>query len=267
MKKVIGYARVSSESQIENTSIKEQVERIRAYCKAQDWELVKIFKDEGVSASTTNRKGYQEMLQYTKDHPEINSFIVLKMDRVHRNQLNLLQFIKKELSDMEIDFVSITESFDTSTSVGRMTLGILSTFGEFERELINERTRGGRVSTAKDQKYAGGQVPFGYAVSDAGTIHIEEAAADIVKRIYEQYIDGRSTYWIAKTLNQDKIKTKHGGTWSPSQVRSVLTTETYTGFNKYDGKKEKNNIKQKDVFPAIVSRQKWNKVQKARAGS
>jgi len=96
-------------------------------------------------------------MEYLADHRvELESVVVLKMDRVHRNQLNLLQFIKVELAELNMDFVNITESFDTSTMIGRIMLGVLSTFGEFEREVINERTKSGRLSIALKNKYAGG---------------------------------------------------------------------------------------------------------------
>ncbi|MDZ4991338.1 recombinase family protein, partial [Clostridium perfringens] len=111
MKKVVGYVRVSSDSQIENTSIEEQIKRIEAYCITQEWEIVEIFRDDGFSGSNINRPRYKKMMEYLADHKgELESVVVLKMDRAHRNQLNLLQFIKVELSELNMDFVSITES-------------------------------------------------------------------------------------------------------------------------------------------------------------
>ena len=199
-------------------------------------------------------------MEYLADHRvELESVVVLKMDRVHRNQLNLLQFIKIELAEMNMDFVSITESFDTSTMMGRMMLGILSTFGEFEREVINDRTKGGRISTALKNKYAGGQVPFGYEVKN-GAVKINEEQAAIVKRVFDEFIEGRTCYRIAKKLNEEGIRTKTDKDWTPNTIKSMLKTESYTGFNSYNGSKEQNGIKQKGVFPKIISRQKWNKV-------
>lgn len=97
------------------------------------------------------------MMEYLTDHKGVvKSVVVSKMDRAHNNQLNLLQFIKVELAELNMDFISITESFDTSTMIGLMILGTLSTFGELEREVINERTRSGRISTALKNKYASG---------------------------------------------------------------------------------------------------------------
>jgi len=261
IKKVIGYVRISSDSQIENTSIAEQKDRIFHHCKAQGWELDQMFVDEGYSGSNTDRPGYQTMIEYLKLNPEeIHGVVVYKMDRAHRDQLNLLKFIKEELAEMEVDFVSVTESFDTSTAIGEVMLGILSTFAQFERRTINERTRGGRVATAKSNKYAGGRVPFGYKAEN-GRIKIVEEQAKVVKSIFEDFIDGDSFYKIAKRLNKEGVSTKSGAKWTVNHIKSIINNETYTGFSQYSGKKERNEIKQKGVFPRIISRQKWNKVQ------
>lgn len=268
--RVVGYARISSDSQIENTSIEEQKERIYHHCKGQGWDLDHIFVDEGFSGSNTDRPAYKNMMRYLEENEgKIHAIVVWKMDRAHRNQLNLLKFIKEDLAGMGMDFVSITESFDTSTPIGRMMLGILSTFGEFERETINERTRGGRLATAKKNKYAGGQVPYGYKVSD-GEVRLIKEQAEIVKRIFQEFVDGSSYYKIAKLLNKEgvppKIQVSKKGVqkkqqWYPMTVRRIVTTETYTGFNKYSGERERNEIKQKGVYPKIISRQLWNKAQ------
>ncbi|WP_318842041.1 recombinase family protein [Priestia megaterium] len=116
-----------------------------------------MFKDEGFSESNINKPGYKKMMEYLTDHKGVvKSVVVSKMDRAHNNPLNLLQFIKVKLAELNMDFVSITESFDTSTMIGLMVLGTFSTFGKFEREAINERTRSDRLSTALKNKYAGG---------------------------------------------------------------------------------------------------------------
>ncbi|WP_047153725.1 recombinase family protein [Aneurinibacillus tyrosinisolvens] len=260
--KAVGYVRVSSESQIENTSIEEQKRKITSFCDIKDFELLKIFSDEGKSGGDINRPGYQSMLSYLNENQdEIESVIVLKMDRAHRNQLNLLNFITVELEQMKIDFISITESFDTSKPVGRLMLGILSTFAQFEKDIINERTRNGRVAKAKSNRRAGGAIPYGYQ-ENKGEITINPEEAGIIKEIFQGYAEGDTLYRIAKILNKRGVPTKHGDgkNWTHAQVRYILQNETYTGVNTYDGKKEQNQIVQKDIFPKIISKQLWNKV-------
>jgi len=252
---VVGYARISSDSQIDNTSISEQKRRIQAQCDAKGWNLIEIFVDEGYSGSTTDRPAYQEMLKYLEEHQNIiQGVMVWKMDRAHRNQLNLLKFIREQLEELSINFISISESFDTSTPIGRMMLGILATFGEFERETISERTQNGRKAQAKDNKYVGGAMPYGYKL-DRGQIRVEEEQAAIVKEVFELYLDGKSYNKIATILTSRGIATQKGGKWSAQHIKKMVSNESYAGCNMFDG------IKQKDVFERIISRQMWNKVQ------
>jgi site-specific DNA recombinase len=141
-------------------------------------------------------------------------------------------------------------------------LQMIGSFAEFERKVINERTKGGRISTAKKNKYAGGQVPYGYTVVN-GKVKIDETQAAIVREVFELYLEGKSYNKIATILNKRGVPTKNGGKWYAQHIKNMINNETYTGINLYDGQKEKNGIKQKDVFPRIISRQLWNKVQKA----
>jgi site-specific DNA recombinase len=98
LKKVVAYARVSSESQIDNTSIEEQIKKIEAYCLSQDLELVKVFVDEGLSGSNTERESYNQMIEYiTNKENEISGVVVLKADRIHRRLKNLLIMIEDVL--------------------------------------------------------------------------------------------------------------------------------------------------------------------------
>ncbi|WP_242772464.1 recombinase family protein [Brevibacillus parabrevis] len=259
IKKVVGYARISSDSQIENTSIAEQVKKIEAYCISQGWELVKMFIDEGESGSTTERNGYIDMVQTIQQtENEISGIVVLKVDRIHRRLKNLLELIEDELEPKGIAFISVSENFDTSTPQGMLFLQMIGSFAEFERKMINERTKSGRIATARENKYAGGGVPYGYQAVN-GNILLDEQQAQTVKSIFQLYIEGNNPYKIASKLNRAGIPTKTGKQWTVVQVMNILRNETYTGFNMYNGQKEQNGIRQKDVFPRIISRQLWNK--------
>lgn len=259
MKRVVGYARISSDSQIENTSIAEQVKKIEAYCISQGWELTGIFKDEGESGSTTEREGYRDMMQYVQQaENEVTGIVVVRADRIHRRLRNLILLIEDELEPKGIAFISVSENFDTSTLSGMMFLQMIGSFSEFERKTINERTKGGRIATAKGNKYADGAPAYGYQVHN-GMIIINEQQAQTVKNIFQLYVEGNNPYKIACKLNRAGIRTKTGKDWTVVQVQNILNNETYTGFNTYNGQKERNGIRQKDVFPRIISRQLWNK--------
>lgn len=259
MKRVVGYARISSDSQIENTSIAEQVKKIEAYCISQGWEFAGIFKDEGESGSTTEREGYRDMMQYVQQaENEVTGIVVVKADRIHRRLRNLILLIEDELEPKGIAFISVSENFDTSTPSGMMFLQMIGSFSEFERKTINERTKGGRIATAKGNKYAGGAPAYGYRVQN-GVIIVDEHQAQTVKNIFQLYVEGNNPYKIVCKLNRAGIRTKTGKDWTVVQIQNILNNETYTGFNTYNGQKERNGIRQKDVFPRIISRQLWNK--------
>lgn len=262
--RVVGYARVSTDTQTDNTSIEVQVEKIQEYCKLYDYDLVNVFIDNGKTGSSVEeREAYQEMMQYVSDKSnKVNAVVVLKADRIHRKLLNLLLMIENILNPLEIAFKSITENFDTSTSQGMMFLQMIGTFAEFERKTINERTKGGRIKTASERKYAGGEPAYGYMAVD-GKISIDIHRASIVKKVFKLYSEGASMGNIAERLNRIKIPTKTGkGKWTKQNISYILGNQTYLGIYRYDGKLEKNGIRNKGQVPAVISKQLWNKVQK-----
>lgn len=269
IKNVIGYVRVSSESQKDNTSINEQIKRIKAYCISKDWNLVNIFSDEAKSDSNIDeRKEYNKMLEYAKAN-EVDAILVYKSDRIHRNLKNLLIMIDDELAPNNIAFISVSENFDTSTPQGMLTLQMLGSFAEFEKNLINERTKTGRIVTAKQGKYAGGKVPYGYRIED-GKFTVNEEESKFIKIIFRMYSKGKSYRYITEYLN-DILKHieddsgcsgEHLKKWSRTSICYILGNSTYTGLLSYNGKKEKNQIKMSFSIPSIISKKLYNKVQK-----
>jgi DNA invertase Pin-like site-specific DNA recombinase len=254
----VGYVRVSSDIQIDNTSIEMQIEKIKDYCKLYNIELKKVFIDEGQSGSNIDRKGYNEMIEYISNQEnDINALIVYKADRLHRKLKNLLEMIE-QMEALQIAFISITENFDTSTSQGMLFLQMIGSFSEFERKIINERTKGGRVKKASSEKFAGGRVPYGYKLINGDTLEIDPEEAKFVKQIFEMRKDGMSLSRIAKEINESGSRTKNGKEWNKQAIDYVLKNETYTGSYTYDGEREKNSISFK--IPKIVSKQLYNKV-------
>jgi DNA invertase Pin-like site-specific DNA recombinase len=262
--KVVGYARVSTDIQSDNTSIEYQVEKIRNYCKLYEYELLQVFIDNGKTGSDVEcRDEYKKMMEYIADPPnKVNAVVVLKADRIHRKLLNLLVMIENVLNPMGIAFKSITENFDTSTSQGMMFLQMIGSFAEFERKVINERTRSGRIKTASDGAYAGGEPAFGYKAIE-GELVTDVHRASIVKKVFKLYSEGASMGDIAERLNRTKIPTKTGkGKWTKQHISYILGNQTYLGIYKYNGKVEKNGIINKNQVPAIISKQLWNRAQK-----
>lgn len=149
-KRVIGYARVSTQEQATGESIDTQEDSIPAYCKAKGWELVKIFKDPGSTGTNIRRPGLQGALRMIRED-DIDVLVVFKVDRFARSSKDGLNLIFGPLKENRCDFAAIMEAFDTSTPAGEAMLGILLVFAQLE-----SRTTGVRVSeTKKFQKKRG----------------------------------------------------------------------------------------------------------------
>lgn len=261
--RVVGYARVSSEGQLDNTSINEQIKRIKAFCTAKGYKLDKVFSEQETGSSIEKRSVYQEMIEYViNPNNDINGVVVLKADRIHRKLKNLLIMIEDVLEKNNIAFISVENQFDTSTAQGMLTLQMLGSFAEFERKQINDRTKSGRIATAKKGQYAGGEPAFGYKAGING-LEVDNERAETVKLIFKAYLEGKSLSKIAELLNDTNIPTKTAGKkWTKQSISYILTNPTYAGFIHYDGKSEKNNIKISDTqHEAIVTKTTFTKVQ------
>ena len=245
-KRVVTYLRISTANQIDNTSIETQREKIELYCKLNDYEIVKEFKDEGISAKNDlTRENYIKLMKFISDKENnINEIVVYKSDRIHRSLENLLKMISY-IQKINIDFVSITEQFDTSTAQGMLFLQMLGSFSEFERKLIAERTKSGRIANHKKNLSSGGRPPFGYKMEDKKLV-INEEEAEIVRKIFKLRIKGYTLQKIGEEVGMYK-----------QRVHGIIKNQTYVGKYTYNGKVEKNNFVL-DVEP-IVSRYTYNK--------
>jgi len=231
---VVGYARVSTENQLENYSIDEQTARLGAYCQAKGWTLLHTYVDGGFSGGNTNRPALQQMLRAVREQ-KIDAVVVYKLDRLSRSQKDTLTLIEDELLAHGTDFVSINENFDTSTPFGRAMIGILSVFAQLEKDQITERFLMGRMARGKAGYFhGGGSAPTGYDYVD-GLLRINEYEAIQVRELFQRFIDGQSINAIMHTLNRE-YTTK----WSAAKVRSVLRNSLYIGKinsfgSEYDG--------------------------------
>lgn len=231
---VVGYARVSTENQLENYSIEEQTERLKAYCAAKDWSLRKLYVDGGFSGGNTNRPALQQMLAAIRQGG-VDAVVVYKLDRLSRSQKDTLTLIEDELLAYGTDFVSINENFDTSTPFGRAMIGILSVFAQLEKDQITERFTMGRIGRSKAGYYHGGShPPTGYDYRD-GLLVVNEYEAMQVREIFSRFISGKSVNSISRYLS-GRYTTK----WTPAKVLAALRNTVYVGkvhFRKvdYDG--------------------------------
>lgn len=226
---VCGYARVSTDNQLENYSIDEQTARLEAYCAAKGWALLKTYVDGGYSGGNTNRPALQQLLKAVRES-EIDAVVVYKLDRLSRSQKDTLTLIEDELLAHGTDFVSINENFDTSTPFGRAMIGILSVFAQLEKDQITERFTMGRIARGKAGYFhGGGNAPTGYDYVN-GQLQVNEYEAIQVREVFSLFTAGKSINAIYRIVN-NKYETK----WTATKVRNVLKNNIYIGKVKYLG--------------------------------
>jgi len=283
------YVRVSTADQAkEGISLEEQERVCRDFCKAKGWEIYKVYKD-----AESGRNIQREELTELFKEAQLRLFDVVvahKLDRMSRSLINMYEIVEK-LKQLDIKFVSFTESFDTTGSTGRLMFNILASFAEFESDRIGERAYMGMLGKAKECNYNGGTVPEGYRIVDDKWVIDEEGAA-IVRFIFDLYYSGdpetkkeMGCWKIAEWLNKKGYRTKKhitktgktlgGKAWNAEAVRSILSNPiccgTYT-WNKYRIKRtgegvitkkrpEREWIIKRDALPSIIPRDIFDAVQ------
>lgn len=248
------YVRVSTENQLENYSIDEQIDRLTAYCKAKDYTIVKFYTDGGYSGGNMNRPALKQMISDIKKG-SIDSVIVYKLDRLSRSQKDTLTLIEDNFLAYHVDFVSINENFDTSTPFGRAMIGILSVFAQLEKDQITERFTMGRIGRAKNGYFHGGAyAPVGYDYVD-GELIVNEYEAIQVKDLYVRFSKGYPIHNCWKYM-QNKYTNKYGSWSSETLIRNVLQNRIYIGMVKFKG------IYYKGKHTPIISEDLFQQVQK-----
>lgn len=237
------YTRKSSEEGLEQdfNSLDAQREACEAYIKSQKhegWELVeKQYNDGGFSGGTMNRPAFQELLEDV-EKGEIDVVVVYKVDRLTRSLMDFAKIVDV-FDKHETSFVSITQQFNTTTSMGRLTLNILLSFAQFEREVTGERIRDKFAASKKKGMWINGTPPMGYVKKD-GKLEIEPNEAKIVKHIFEKYLEIGTVPNLVKYLQENKIYTRSGKEFYKGHLYKILQNKTYIGKivhknNVYDG--------------------------------
>lgn len=246
------YTRVSTREQaINGYSLVEQEERLNAYCKAKDWQAVKIYSDPGMSGAKLDRPGLQALIGDVNKH-SFDAVLVWKLDRISRSQKDTLYLIEDVFLNNNISFISMNENFDTSTAYGRAMIGILSAFAQLERETIKERTALGREARAKSGLFHGGGFSaLGYDYIDGKLIINDDA--EIVRDIYKYYIDGYTLREISQYLKP--YHNRHTGLQYPNKILNILKSPLYIGMIQHKGE-----IYQGQHEP-IIDVETWDKVQ------
>ena len=254
MKRVAIYIRVSTLEQAqEGYSIGEQKERLIAYCKAHDWVIADIYVDGGYSGANLNRPGIQKLMSEAQNFDVV---LVYKLDRLSRSQRDTLYLIEEVFLPNKVDFVSMQESFDTSSPFGKAMIGLLAVFAQLEREQIKERTYMGRVARAKKGlHHGGGSIPIGYDYKD-GKLVINPYEAEQIRKIYELYLSGKSLIDVLRYMQKANYVSKYGRYKSWTTLRSILRNATYTGQLHF------GEVVVENVYEAVIDKETFQAVQK-----
>lgn len=247
------YARVSTEDQaLKGFSLDGQLEKLCSYCDARDWDIAGEYVDNGYSGRDVNRPAYREMLD---EIAEWDALLVMKMDRVHRNSKNFM-LMMETFREHDKEFVSMTESLDTSTAMGRFVMDIIQRIAQLESEQIGERVYFGMRQKAKGgQGLMGSPAPYGYEYDD-GRLEAIDQELDVVEQLYERYLDGDSLDGLREWLEKRGIGTKKGGSWDKKTVSRILSNPVYCGLQQWE------DILVPGEQLAAVSRETFNEVQR-----
>lgn len=254
-KRVFVYVRVSTTEQAEEGySLGEQEDRLRKYCEAMDWVLVKVYTDGGFSGANMDRPALKEMIKAI-EKGDADVVLVDKLDRMSRSQFDTLYLIQEVFTKHNVAFVSRAEAFDTSTPFGRAMVGILAVFAELERERIKERMSEGREGRAKEGKWRGSNAPTGYDYNKVtGFLEVNKYEAEQVKLVYEMFNARTPVYTIMNRMNSKGYRAKDSE-WKESKIKGIVESRLYLGEMKHKGKWIEAG------HPAIISEETWERAQ------
>ena len=230
------YTRVSTDLQAEKdfSSCKSQEEKIKSFIQSQNnWQIFRVYSDVGYSGANLNRPALQELLEDIKQK-KIDIVLAYKIDRLTRSPKDFYQLIEF-FEKYNVSFISVTERFDTSTPAGRLLRNIMLTFAQFERELTSERTKDKMLERAKRGLYNGGYAPFGYKRENKKLI-INKREAEIVRIIFETYIETGSIAKVYALLKEKNIKNRQGKTFYKTALSFILRNPVYAGKVKHNDK-------------------------------
>lgn len=252
------YPRVSTEDQSRfGHSLDEQEDRLKKLCEFKGYEIYKVYREEGVSAKNTNRPKFKEMMTDMKDG-KINKIIVYKLDRLTRS-IKDLETICTLLEEYHCDLESVAEEINTGNANGKFFIRMLTILAQLEIERTSERTKFGLVGAAK-KGHVSGAPPLGYTKKDKSKkLIIDELEADVVKRIFSMYLEGKSVCAICDKYNEENVLNRR---WVTTTVDKILSNKIYIGSIEH-GKRKKDNVQIfEDVVPTIIDKTSFEMVQK-----
>lgn len=249
------YIRVSTFDQArEGFSLREQEERLKEFCKFKRYNIYKVYQDAGISAKNDKRPAYQEMIEDVKKG-NINVIVALKLDRLTRSVYDI-EKLMKFVNDYECDIDCMADESNTTTSNGRMVMRIMTSVSQNEIEKCSERTKFGMAGAIKN-----GHIPnrtgLGFKRENKKLVP-DPLTKDIIVRIFDLYLEGKSHQAIANIYNKEKVLGKTN--WYDSTIQKILSNELYKG-DYVKGKRTKHPTYYENVIEPIVSKEKWESCQ------
>src|SRR3979411_911910 len=261
------YTRVSTDQGLEQdfNSLDAQYDASQAYIRSQahaGWTLVRSkYDDGGFSGGNTDRPALQRLLEDLRAG-KVDIIVVYKVDRLTRSLADFAKLV--ELFDRHgVSFVSVTQQFNTTTSMGRLTLNVLLSFAQFEREVTSERIRDKIAASKRKGLWDGGHLPLGYEMKDS-KIAVVEDEAERVRLIYRRYLELSGVNALVRDLKEEDIRTKirlrvtgatHGGIpFGRGSLFYLLRNRFYIGEVKYKGEilpGERPVIMDRELFEAV----------------
>ena len=262
------YTRKSSEEGLEQdfNSLDAQREACAAYILSQaseGWsQLPALYDDGGISGGTLERPALQRLLADIAAG-SIDIVVVYKVDRLTRSLLGFARLVEA-MDKAKVSFVSVTQSFNTTTSMGRLTLNMLLSFAQFEREVTAERIRDKIAASKAKGMWMGGVVPIGYR-ANGRTLAIDEDHAQLIRKLFDRYLDVRNVRLLAAQLSEQGIHVPKrmtgtgrdlgGKPFTRGQIYKILSNPIYIGKICHKGEIYEGQ------HDAIVDRETWDKVQ------
>jgi DNA invertase Pin-like site-specific DNA recombinase len=263
------YTRVSSDQGLEQdfNSLDAQREASEAYIKSQaheGWRLIRDrYDDGGFSGGSMDRPALKTLLDDVRAR-RIDVIIVYKVDRLTRSLADFAKLV--ELFEAHsVSFVSVTQSFNTTTSMGRLTLNVLLSFAQFEREVTGERIRDKIAASRKRGIWMGGIVPLGYRAEERA-LHIVEEHAGVVRDLFRRYLEFGAVARLKEKLDEEnfRLPVRIGGTGrrigggriSAGHLRKILSNPIYVGRL---GRREPVHT---GLHAAIIDTPTWDRVQR-----
>ncbi|HEY2392375.1 MAG TPA: recombinase family protein [Candidatus Angelobacter sp.] len=262
------YTRKSSEEGLEQAfnSLEAQREACEAYIASQKhehWRMISTaYDDGGYSGGSIERPALRQMLADI-DAGKVDTVVVYKVDRLTRSLADFAKIIER-FDARQVSFVSVTQQFNTTTSMGRLTLNVLLSFAQFEREVTGERIRDKIAASKRKGMWMGGTIPVGYELRDR-KLYVNAPEAAHVKKVFQLYLELGCVAKLKARLDRDGIKSKirisRTGRKSGGRVYSRGALYCLLQNPIYLGKIPHRDSMYAGEHPAIIPQELWDKVQ------